>query len=392
MIVVIADDISGAAELAGIAHARGLRARIQTRFEADAGTDVIALDTDTRAVPLADAVITVSRVIREVLRAEPEWIYKKTDSVLRGHVRAEISAMLDLTGQRRALFIPANPARGRVMRGGQYFVHDIPLHKTVFQADPEYPATSARVLDLLGREPGKEIRMLSQSDPLPLAGIAVPEITCTADLVHYTRSADGTCLCAGASEFFDSLLDARGIGAACPAPASRDCSSAPVTLFVCGSAVAWPLRRRECAARSIPVHPMPPDVFNDAVGEQVRNLAMSIWTASVGEALARDGCALIAIGDSPVSSRQSPGKLARMLSQAVKQVIDSQDIERLHLEGGATAAAVLRALNWTNLCARQTLGTSVAVFQVSGRERPLVSIKPGSYDWPESVWPPAGRA
>ncbi|HEX9785252.1 MAG TPA: 4-hydroxythreonine-4-phosphate dehydrogenase PdxA [Opitutaceae bacterium] len=69
----------------------------------EAGTDVIVLDTDTRAVSLADAVITVSRVIREVLRTEPEWIYKKTDCVLRGHVRAEISAMLDLTGQRRAL-------------------------------------------------------------------------------------------------------------------------------------------------------------------------------------------------------------------------------------------------------------------------------------------------
>ncbi len=44
----MADDVSGAAELAGLAAARGWRAEVQTRFDASSGADVIALDADTR--------------------------------------------------------------------------------------------------------------------------------------------------------------------------------------------------------------------------------------------------------------------------------------------------------------------------------------------------------
>ena len=49
MIVVIADDLSGAAELAGVASRHGLKAEVQTVFSADSEADVICVDAGTRA-------------------------------------------------------------------------------------------------------------------------------------------------------------------------------------------------------------------------------------------------------------------------------------------------------------------------------------------------------
>ena len=48
MILVVADDLSGAAELAGIAFAHGLTAEVQTELQPRTDAQVICLDTDTR--------------------------------------------------------------------------------------------------------------------------------------------------------------------------------------------------------------------------------------------------------------------------------------------------------------------------------------------------------
>ena len=121
MIAVIADDLSGAAELAGVARASGLSAEVQTQFTADTDADVVCVDTDTRSRSEVDAAHIVTKVSRQIAAARPDWIYKKCDSVLRGHVRVELRAFMAVFSLSRLLLIPANPSRGRVIRGGKYF-------------------------------------------------------------------------------------------------------------------------------------------------------------------------------------------------------------------------------------------------------------------------------
>ena len=99
MIAIIADDFSGAAELAGIAAACGFKAEVQIQFDPTSDAEVIAVDTDTRLKSEGEAVRIVGDVMQQIIAAKPLWIYKKTDSVLRGHVRVEIEAILDATGQ-----------------------------------------------------------------------------------------------------------------------------------------------------------------------------------------------------------------------------------------------------------------------------------------------------
>lgn len=197
MIAILADDFSGAAELAGIAAARGFSAEVQTVFDPASEADVIAIDTDTRRLCENEATEIVRSLTKRLLSANPKWIYKKTDSVLRGHVRAEIEAILDATGLADCVFIPANPSKDRLIRDGRYFINGIPLDETVFARDPDHPRRSAVVRELLGDS----------------GCIQTPDVRTIADL---DRSIGPGTLAAGAADFFAARLAAASNGSALP--------------------------------------------------------------------------------------------------------------------------------------------------------------------------------
>ena len=98
--IVIADDITGAAEIAGIAFSHGADVRLVCSSSvsccnvATDGTTVIA--TDTRSMSEAEAIAETHR-IASALSHQPSAIFKKTDSALRGHVVAELQALMEAT-------------------------------------------------------------------------------------------------------------------------------------------------------------------------------------------------------------------------------------------------------------------------------------------------------
>lgn len=388
MIIVIADDVSGAAELAGLAHARGFRAEVQTRFYPDTSAEVIALDTDTRSAPTDGAAQRVAEVVRQILAAQPAWIYKKTDSVLRGHIRVELSSLLTHTGLRRCLFIPANPSRGRRIRGGQYWIQEIPLDQTLFAQDPEYPATTASVERLLMREEGAKVVLLDRHADRPNEGIAVPDVESPADLARHAARRDSDTLYAGAAEFFAALLAARegnrpgaaalGIGLPAKLPG--------LDLLICGSAAAWPGRREECTRRSLPALVVDPEAFQELEARRDRTV-LSRWADQAASTLTAAGGGVVALGDPPPVYRNAPQLLLATLAHAVALLLEKTVVRRLFLEGGATAAAVLGQMQWTRLAVAGHLASDLALWQVADEKAPLLAIKPGSYPWPESVWP-----
>ena len=92
----------------------GARAEVQTSFVPTCTADVIAVDTDSRLMPPADAAHVVEAMTHAAIGAGAEWLYKKTDSVLRGNVRAEIEAMMKASGLFLARLFP------RIRRGAHY--------------------------------------------------------------------------------------------------------------------------------------------------------------------------------------------------------------------------------------------------------------------------------
>jgi hypothetical protein len=354
MIVVIADDLTGAAELAGAALGHGLSAEVQIDFDPGSPADVVCVDTDTRILPPEEAADRVGQVARTVMGARPEWIFKKCDSVLRGPVLAEARAVAEAAGKKRILILPANPSRHRIIRAGQYLIDGQPLHETVFARDPAHPRTTSSVTELLGGD---------------LTGVETPDVGSAADLARLAATTDRHTLPAGGADFFTALLQVR--------VAPRKTNSLPVipgaagaTLAVCGSAASWTTRRTEATAAGISVFGRP------------------YALKEVNRSLQPGGCALLGIGD---GGGLSSATLSAELANAVAALFRENAVARVLLEGGATARAVMNRLGWTRLEACQVSGQGVGILRPIGAPGPLLFIKPGSYPWPAEIWPVRGR-
>lgn len=346
MIVVIADDLSGAAELANVAVRRGLSAEVHTHFDATSDADVVCIDTDTRLLPPLAAATEVARMAEAVHDAGPDWVFKKCDSVLRGAVAAEARATATALGKTAIKLVPANPSRGRVIRDGRYFVDGKPLDETLFREDPSHPRVSADVHQLVGELPGLDL----------------PDVETLAQVQAIAAGLADSALPVGAADFFAALLAARG-----PEPRVERKSATLVAepaLLVCGSAASWPARREQARSQGIPHFTLPSD------------------PCSVGSALRSAGRVLLGLGE--VST---PGQSLRSLAILVAETLEKAPAKTVLLEGGATAAAVIRRLNWSRFAVESASAEGVGALRPVGGPAPLFLIKPGSYPWPLGAWP-----
>ena len=133
--IVIADDTTGAAEMAGIAHEAGYDVRLVCGGNtATSGTTVIA--TDTRSMTEDEAIAETRRITSHLspLTSHPSpltsHLFKKTDSALRGHVVAELKTLMETMGYQRAVYLPANPSKGRIIKDGVYYINGTPIDQT----------------------------------------------------------------------------------------------------------------------------------------------------------------------------------------------------------------------------------------------------------------------
>ncbi|HEY1570592.1 MAG TPA: four-carbon acid sugar kinase family protein [Pseudonocardiaceae bacterium] len=115
-LTIVADDLTGAADTA-VAFA-GARVALGVP---GSWSPVVAVDLDSRAAPVAEA---VARTMAAVRASGPgRRLYRKVDSTLRGHVAAEVAATaaalagIGVPGA-VAVVAPAFPATGRVVREG----------------------------------------------------------------------------------------------------------------------------------------------------------------------------------------------------------------------------------------------------------------------------------
>lgn len=380
MIVVIADDLSGAAELAAVARGFGLRSEVHVKFDPKTDADVVAIDTDSRSLTPEKAAKRVRSLMGKVAKAAPDWIYKKTDSVLRGNILTEIETICEVSDLSRCLFIPANPGRKRVILRGHYGVEGRALNETAFADDPEYPANTSRVDELLlGRSSGR-LTLIGREDELGSEGVFVPDAWEPSHLVKRARSMPENALAAGGAEFFSALLDYRN-----PAPSALPAPSQPRfdrQLFVCGSQAGWAAsRRRECATHLVPIVPMPRRLFED----DFEDCEVDEWAAETTAAFDISSRVLVAIGGEKIQGID-PAKLTNRLTDVTSRILRHVDIGRLYLEGGATAAALIRRQGWTRMQAHEPVAFGLATLEVIKHSAPLLTVKPGSYNWPEAIW------
>jgi D-threonate/D-erythronate kinase len=131
-ILVIADDLTGAAEGAAAGAAHGLEAIVLRGNETvPPDTQVLAIDAATRGMTVDDAAARTADLMGVHGGRRPRVLYKKMDSTLRGHVGAELAAVLRVwrgldpaQGSAVVILAPAFPANGRTTLGGRQHVNE----------------------------------------------------------------------------------------------------------------------------------------------------------------------------------------------------------------------------------------------------------------------------
>ena len=114
---------------------------------------VLVIDTESRHATPDEAASTVRRVAWEIAACDPQIIYKKIDSTLRGNIRAELEVIAATFPERVLVVAPAFPATGRTTRGGRCLVDGVPVDRTEFARDRRSAVRSACIADLVGFAP-----------------------------------------------------------------------------------------------------------------------------------------------------------------------------------------------------------------------------------------------
>lgn len=170
----IADDFTGATDLATALVARGFRTVVAVGAEgltADAAAarevgeaDAVVVALKSRTAPVEEAVGTSLAALRALRDADCRSFYFKYcstfDSTPRGNIGPVTDALLDALGETATVVVPSFPATGRTVYKARLFVHDELLAESPMRHHPLTPMRDSHVVRLLEPQTGRPVRAI----------------------------------------------------------------------------------------------------------------------------------------------------------------------------------------------------------------------------------------
>ncbi len=167
-ILIIADDETGMLDTGAPFAQRGIRTEallhnptVEELRESKATVAVI--NTESRHIPPREAYKRVYEIARTGAEAGVKILYKKTDSVLRGPVGAELGALADaLNGE--VHFFPAYPEAGRTTKDGVQYANGVPISESAFGGDERNPVRESHIPRILGETTELPVKLVGQKE------------------------------------------------------------------------------------------------------------------------------------------------------------------------------------------------------------------------------------
>ncbi|MBN9090956.1 MAG: four-carbon acid sugar kinase family protein [Reyranella sp.] len=157
---IIADDFTGATDIAGMLVKNGMRT-IQTIGVPAQGTipndvDAVVVALKTRSIAAKDAIAESLAALKALQAAGCVRFFFKYcstfDSTDRGNIGPVGDALLDALGAAQAIYCPAFPENGRTIFFGHLFVGDLLLSDTHMRHHPLNPMTDSSLVRVLARQ------------------------------------------------------------------------------------------------------------------------------------------------------------------------------------------------------------------------------------------------
>jgi uncharacterized protein YgbK (DUF1537 family) len=235
-VLVLADDLTGALEVGALFAGRGLPALVtmETRLDLECLEEtalVHVIDTETRHLAPDEAFHIVDTIARAAPAQGFRYIYKKTDSTLRGNIASELSAIAAACPDFPLVYVPAYPRLGRTVIDGNLYVNGVPVSETMYSADKLNPVRESHIPTLLESArlgiPVRSIRVNALHESMP-AAVYVLDGTTEEDLRSSARFFAGTrqlSLAAGPAGFAPHFADFVDLprSAPPPMPSIRSC-------------------------------------------------------------------------------------------------------------------------------------------------------------------------
>lgn len=391
--LILADDLTGAADCAIAFGRRGLAAAVswgEVAGERAARPPVFSYDADSRYMTSEAAGRRHARALAEHLEAD-RTLFKKIDSTLRGQPAAEIAATIDHLRSHRSsgfgVFAPAFPGTGRTTIDGSVRVAGRPLEETeTWRRDHTYE--SADLVEALATAgvAAEKVRLAEIRGGAPALRDALAAIAAKCDTVAVcdAESDDDLARIAKASLalpttpfFIGSAGLAHALAEAVPndpAPAIRFAPTTKGTLMVVGSLAAASRAgaRKLVASGAVSYVPASPDML--LAGEREGRAALGqevVRRLAAGE----DVLVEILMGES-VDMSIGAG-LAAALASALEAAPPA--IGAFAATGGETAAALLQRFGVNGIRLADEIEPGVSLGLTLGKLSVPIATKAGAF-------------
>lgn len=383
MITVVADDITGAAEIAGVC----LRHNLTVAFGIDSvpcvKADVRVVATDSRSMSEVAAYSAHRHLAIELQSGSSSFIFKKCDSVLRGYVVSELVALMEVFQQKKAVLQPSNPAAGRCITNGKYYIEGELIEKSGFNIDPDFPAFNSEVVELLKSRSilfGDTRDIIVNRDHSESDGIYIRDCNSVEALKEVASDFDSQKIYAGSAAFFEQIIGLLYPQNSTLLKPTKEVSSNYLliggTTHPQSKRYLQSLQKRGCPLIYFPKNLLTEEYEEFALNDFANQL-MTVWQENNKLALS--------ISSEKIIFPNSSKTLKLRLNKTIAKLLISCNINDIMLEGGATAYSLLELLNWDTLIPVQELSPGVVRMQVANRPSLFITLKPGSYPWPERL-------
>ncbi|WP_414124789.1 3-oxo-tetronate kinase [Rhizobium sp. BR 317] len=404
---VIADDFTGATDIASILVREGMRTVMSIGVPTSAfdvhDADAVVVALKSRTTPVAEAVAQSLDALTWLRAHGAEQIFFKYcstfDSTAKGNIGPVADALSDALDAKIAVVCPAFPKNGRTVFNGHLFVGRQLLQDSPMKDHPLTPMRRSDLVSLMAEQSAHSIGLVPH-DVISAGDAAIADAFgrsveagqryVVTDAIHddhlraIGRAVRGHKLITGGSALAMGLPANFGISPRKPAERASTSSASPRTAILAGSCSAatrqqlaratalWPSRRIDLDAiankRSV-VEETLSWAQSQPAGEPVV-IYGSADPAEVEENQAKYGA-------------QQAGAMMEHTLAAIAEGLVANGVSRLLVAGGETSGAVISALKVQGLSIGAEIAPGVP-WTTTLSDRPLqVALKSGNFGGPD---------
>lgn len=355
----IADDFTGATDIATALRERGLRTAVVIgEHDIPRDHDAVVIALKSRTAPVAEAVSSSSAAVDRLVAAGAERLYVKYcstfDSTDEGNIGPVLDAVIERAGSDRTIVVPSFPANGRTVRDGLLYVDGVLLEDSPMRNHPLTPMTTSRLGSILAPQTDADLTEIGLDtvrggeDALRAAidtsvpGYLIVDAETDADLAVIADASRHLRVISGGAALA-AHLDVPARDERAPFP-----TAGPGRLVVCGSAsAATRAQIADAIARGATARAVDLDAAASDPAAEIA--ALTAWVRNLPTTALPLISSVAELSDIRHDSSATANAVERVLSGVVADLVAGGDVHRVVVAGGETSGAVVQALGISTL-------------------------------------------